>query len=400
MTKIEQKTLQWIDNKKNYLFFLVISMLGLLIRLVGFDFISGDMKVYLIPWYEMIKENGGRYCLGVQIGNYNLAYQTIIAFMTYLDYPPEYLYKLLSVIFDYILAFSVALWISDVKQDNLFGFYFNVPYAVILFLPTIFFDSAYWGQCDAIYVSFIVLSLWFLYKEKYIHAFICLGSAFAFKLQTIFILPFFISYYFHKKKFSIFYFFLAVFVFWLSGIGGFYYGRSLLEPFRIYFHQTSDWPQMWINICNFWAIFGNSWEFQIQYYDILSSLSVTLTLAICGIGFYCVLSGRKEIDSPESFLNTACWFFWTCVMFLPAMHERYTYGVDVLLVLLCFVNKRYIPHAALSVTLSTITYMTFLVGLESTVTPCHALLYLTSWLHYTYLVFCKVQTHADEKILL
>lgn len=57
-----------------------------------------------------------------------------------------------------------------------------------------------WGQCDSIYVTFVIWTIYFLYKEKYRKAFIFLGIAFAFKLQAVFIMPIVFYMYFTKKN--------------------------------------------------------------------------------------------------------------------------------------------------------------------------------------------------------
>ncbi len=49
---------------------------------------------------------------------------------------------------------------------------------------------------------------------------------------------------------------------------------------------------------------------------------------------------------------------------LPAMHERYSYPLDILLLILGTLNKKYLIYAVVSVMLSTITYGHYLFGTE------------------------------------
>ena len=58
--------------------------------------------------FETIKNGGGLTALNEQVGDYGLLYQTIIALFTYVDANPVYLYKSFSVIFDFLLALSIA----------------------------------------------------------------------------------------------------------------------------------------------------------------------------------------------------------------------------------------------------------------------------------------------------
>ncbi|MBR6909140.1 MAG: hypothetical protein IKN35_02485, partial [Lachnospiraceae bacterium] len=64
------------------------------------------MEGYLLGWFGQIEQLGRIHALNTQVGNYSVAYQTLIAIMTYININPLYQYKMLSVIFDYVLAFG------------------------------------------------------------------------------------------------------------------------------------------------------------------------------------------------------------------------------------------------------------------------------------------------------
>ena len=69
---------------------------------------------------------------------------------------------MVSIIFDYILAISIAVLTKELlkgkKKANDFAV---LAYGLILILPTVFINSADWGQCDSIYATFSVISLIF-----------------------------------------------------------------------------------------------------------------------------------------------------------------------------------------------------------------------------------------------
>lgn len=378
MFKFERLIIDWIEKYKNILFFIIINVLGIAVRLLGKDIISGDMRGCLIPWYDTIKFNGGIHALNEQVGDYNILYQTIIAFMTYLKGNCVIYYKGLSILFDYVLAFSSACFAVKLIGKKKFDMTFNIVYAIILILPTVVINSAYWGQCDSIYTTFIVLTLLFLYDEKYLKAFIMLGIAFAFKFQTIFIIPFIVCYYFCKKRFSILYFIVSVVVFWLSGIVAFLNGRSLLSPFIIYANQTNTYKRMYMNISSFWILLGDN-------YENLSTFATILALVLCGIGLYYIISVKTKIDTAEEYLSVAGWFVWTCLLFLPSMHERYTYPLDILLIILSIIDIKYLKYAVTSVILSTATYGCYMFGNQE-VNRVNAVVYMVAWLHFTYTI--------------
>lgn len=343
------------------------------------------MQQYLTPWFEEIKAHGGLASLSTQIGDYNILYQTIIALMTYLDIPCIYQYKFLSIVFDFVLAIGVAYFIAypdkssnplaDVQDKETRQVQFNLAYTIVLFLPTVVLNSAYWGQCDSIFTSLLVLFMAFLHKKKFLSAFTLYGIAFAFKFQSILLLPFVICYYFYKKDFSIGWLFVSIVVFYLCNSIGLFYGRTVLEPFEIYFSQTETYSFMYLNIHSFWMLIGDNYEH-------LKSFALICTLILCGIGLYLILSGKKKLDTHEQFLHTAAWFLWTCILFLPAMHERYTYALDIVLLMLCFKNSTYVKYAALSILLSCITYGGYLFH-SGTPEKVGAFLYVISWVHFS-----------------
>lgn len=381
MLEIEKKILNWIEKNFKILFFLVITILGGFIRYIGKDFVSDDMSRCLIPWFNVFKEAGGLSGLSKQIGNYNLFYQTIIAFISNIDMNCIYLYKIISIVFDYLLALSCAYIVCklldrDWKKDS----FFYLVYTVILMLPTVVLNSAYWGQCDSIYVFFVIWTVYLIYAERYKMGFFMFGIAFAFKLQSIFILPAILLFYVAKKSFSILNFGITIFSFWCSGLVAYFYGRGLLECFSIYVKQTDYSHKMYLNVSSFWILFRDN------LYDDLYKFAIILTIVLLGVGLYLILEKKKTMDMAENYLNTYCWCVWTVILFLPAMHERYTYMLDIMLIMLCFVNIRYIWCAFVEVLLSILTYSHYLYGAVS-VNRTFAIANLLAWAIFSVLIF-------------
>jgi len=378
MSKFEEKIVDIIIKNKNILFIVVVTMLGIIVRFFGRDKISSDMSTFLIPWYDCIKSAGGIKSLENQVGDYNILYQTIIACLTYLDVNPVYLYKSLSSLFDFVLAISGAYIISKgYKKKWNESAIFGLVYAAILFLPTVVLNSAFWGQCDSIYAVLIMWSVYFIYIDRPRRGFIILGIAFAFKLQSIFIVPVIIYLYFYKRNFSIIYSFYTVVVFWLSGIVGYINGRNLLDVFKIYQNQTGEYGMLYMNTPSFWSIFSSDKD-----YHLLMEFAIILTIVILGCGLLFLLEKKIRIDDLSNLLLLVSWTLWTSVIFLPGMHERYTYPLDVVLIMLAFANRRYIYIAVLEIVLSTIAYGSFLFGFGEVTILC-SVINLVCWIVLT-----------------
>lgn len=376
MFKYEKRFLEIICEKSFILFFIGISMIGLLVRICGRQLVSGDAAVFLLPWFETAKEQGGLSALSGQIGDYNITYQFLICLLSYLPFEPLYLIKGLSIVFDYALAIVCAGFARDIAGGNAKKIW-ALTYGIILMLPTSIINSALWGQCDSIYTTFLVMSLWLLWKERYKSSFFILGIAFAFKLQTVFLLPFFVIYYILEKKFSILNFGLFFAAWYIMCIPGFLYGRTLLEPIKIYMSQTRTYEDMFLGFPSFWAITGGSYEY-------LGKLAIFFTIGVLGIGLMYMMSKSIRLKTPGDILLTASWSVWTCLFFLPCMHERYAYFLDILLILLTVLKRKYLLFAAIGIFCSIVTCANNLFGAGADYRKL-AELYFAAYIGFSYL---------------
>ena len=91
------------------------------------------------------------------------------------------------------------------------------------------------------------------------------------------------------------------------------------------------------------------------------------------------------MDSSIQILNTVAWFAWVCIFFLPAMHDRYAYFLDIVLLLLAFLDKKYIKFAAFSLLLSFMAYPSFLI-FSNGVTRADAFIEFFVFAYYTYVI--------------
>ena len=97
-----------IINKKDLLKLIIIFLVTLIsisIRISGVGIVSEDMEICLMRWFYRIKINGGLKALALNIGDYNMPYLTIMAVLTYIPINPIISIKIISISFDYILAF-------------------------------------------------------------------------------------------------------------------------------------------------------------------------------------------------------------------------------------------------------------------------------------------------------
>lgn len=348
--------------------------------MTGFE--SGDYIVHLSGWFEEIQGAGGLHALQQQVGNYGILYQFLIALMTYLPFSALVSYKLLSLAFDIVLALTCGYMVYDLFQGQaqnrrIVGFV--IAYVAAILLPTAVLNSSLWAQCDSLYTVFALIAFLLLYKERDAWAFAVLGVAFSFKLQTAYILPVFLLIAFMRRHLH--YIPLVLVGWYATCIPGFLAGRSLLSPLSIYLDQAERYPEMYVSYPSVWVLIGNSYE---ELGDTAIIYTVAILAAIMIYILYRCQNNAEEL-TPIRMLEIACLLTWTSLITLPCMHERYSYPLEMLLLVLVCVNHRYLPCLVMEVTIILMRYRAFLFN-GPEITDAEAVIYLAAYVLFVVLV--------------
>jgi len=356
--KFEERMLKWMNEHILALAFAAAVILSIAIRYFLRNFYTTDADLCLIPWYNAIKDNGGLLGLGKPVEglNYSFTYQLLIALMTYLPIEPLYAYKILSCIFDYLLAGAVAYLVYDIVENN------KLEKTLLSFImvscsPVVLMDSAAWAQCDSIYTFWVVLSIIFLRKEKYIPAFIYYGVGFAFKFQSVFALPFFLFYYFYKRKFSVLHFGLIPVTMTVLALPSLVQGRTISEMIHIYTDNTSLHTSISNGFPTFWRLLNDGTG--AEGYTFLKYAAMALTVVILGSFMYMWIRNNINLNNVNIIL-IAFILTYSTIIFLPAMHERYGFIFEILAIVIVFIEIKTIPLLIGITCLSLTTYGVYL----------------------------------------
>ncbi len=365
------KIIKFIEKNKLIFAFMIITALSLLLRSEMFYYISGDYENFLNPWFNQLKYGGGLFALKNNIGDYNAPYMTIMALLTYIPISSIISIKLVSLIFDYICAFTVVeiikVLLQDKKDNKNLLIDMIIGYSIVLCLPTVFLNSSFWAQCDSIYTAFVLIAILFLFKQKYTKSFIILGIAFSFKLQTVFILPLYILMYISERKFSIYNFLIIPLIDLVMCMPAILFGKSITDCILVYFNQASEYSQyLTMNLPNVYSIFIKS-NFEdtpnliSNFNDIIAKIGVFFTVFIFILIAIMVLYKKVKFDNI-AILEFGIWSILIATFFLPFMHDRYMYMADILGVIYLIYNKRkfYIP--IIIELISLYSYMYYLFG--------------------------------------
>lgn len=305
---------------------------------------------------ENIESNGGLESLKRKITDQSILYTSILTVLTYFPFSKIYSVKFISILFDVGLSIINYYIIRKHYNDSEDGKFKGLICAVLtLFVPTIFMNSAVWGQCDSIYAFFLMTSILFFLNEKFSWAMIFYGLSISFKLQAIFLFPFLVYSWISKGEPGLKNFLLIPVVFLLSTTPALIAGRPLLDILTIYSSQAALYPSMTLNFASLYSLFPND-KFQF-----LGMWSISLYALIFGL--IIVIGTKRNFKIPrDKILEVCLWVISASVFLLPSMHERYMYVADVIGInyLLIRPAKWYIGLSIISI--STFCYFPFLFG--------------------------------------
>ena len=292
------------------------------------------------------------------------------------------------ILFDIVLAISSALLVKEiVGKDKKWLSY--LTYVVVLFLPQVIINGAFWGQCDSMYASFCILALYFLLKEKYIRSFILLGVAFACKLQFIFVLPIFIILYFSKKKFSILHFLIIPAVNIILCMPAIIMGKPILDCFTVYFNQTQTYETfLQAGFFNIYQIWGSQAGF-------IRPAGILFTLAICMFVLFWVLE-KKIKWNKEKIITLTIWFLVIITFTLPCIHDRYLFVGEILSIIYYICYKKNGALVAIININAIITYSDFLLGYKIINPELITIVYLFIILHFSKNTFELLKSNNKE----
>jgi Gpi18-like mannosyltransferase len=306
-----------------------IIVLGIILKFILAPVKTGDYIVFLEPWLLFIKAHGYFSSLKYGFYDYSPAYIYILVILAKIGLNPLFSVKLVSIIFEYLAAFIIGKIAYQKHKNNLVIW---IAFAVIPVLPTVMLNSSYLSQCDSIYAALVLLSIFFTFKKNQILSILFLSIAFAFKMQTAIILPFFYVLML-RGKINWYYFLLIPLVFVISLIPACVFGRSFSDLLSIYISQTDHYRFLTLNFPNLYIWISN------DYYESVKIIGILVTALTTLLSGYFLSRIKKEFTF-EIWVKLAFLSAIVVPFILPGMHERYMYLGDVLGVLYFLVVRK------------------------------------------------------------
>ena len=334
---------------------------SVLLRLSVLDFESGDCLQFLSPWYDAFTERGRWAGLAEDFSSYPPLYFYLLSLSTLLPVPKLYAIKAISIASDYVAAWLVFKLVRVRHREG------GLPWAAAgatLFLPTVWFNSAVWGQCDAMYTAALLGTVYCLTVGRPLAGMVAYGLACALKPQAIFLAPFLGGWVFRESKR---WRWLGVppLVYGVCGLPAMLAGRPVWE---VLFHwgRQQNSPMLTLGAPNWYQWVSNA------HYAVFWQAGVVLTMVATVFLVLAMqeapLADRAAWDSSAALLSVL-----VVPYFLPGMHERYFFAADLFALAWAFLVPGGWIVAVLVGGCSFFTYLPYLFEIEPVPRPLLAL---------------------------
>lgn len=329
MTLIRFTTRKWGNSVSFILLVASVTLLALIVRLPFIWYISEDYFYFLGPWYNFIVDNGYYSALKHNFANHTVYSYLLATTAVLFPYYKLLSIKLISIVFDFILAFFVYKCVRLKYESRI------TPIAAAsatLLAPTVIINSSLWGQNDAMYTAFMIATLYALLVNRQGWAFIAFGLSLSIKPQAIFLAPL-LLWLLLKKEVNIRYFFLSPLVYLITLIPGWMIGRPLDELLFIQVRYYKSWSVLHRGFPNLYQWIPSSYYNWYLWF---------VMFAIVVISIYSIIWLKSLLKVTRDWLiYLATLSVIITPFFLPRMNDRYFYPADVISIILAFYMPRY-----------------------------------------------------------
>ena len=319
--------------KKTWVAVLSVALIALALSLRAsvFELQTGDYSDFLTRWVSYYRLNGGFRAFGTlpPYCNYHVPYLYFLCLFSYLSTRDLYLIKLLSVLFDILMAWGCCKLLGRATRNA--GLRLGCFFAV-LFWPTVFLNGALWGQCDSIYVCFLVLGLWLALDDRPVLSMIMMALSFSFKLQAVFVLPI-CAVLWMMGKYNWKHLFVFPLTYVLVLLPAVLLGRPLTETLLFYLNQTGSVGDA-LNY-NSPSVFAMLWRLPAEKQEAAARIGI-LAAALYMLLLLTVAFLQRKRLTERAVIALALLFAIGIPFLLPHMHDRYFFAADVLSLVLAF----------------------------------------------------------------
>ena len=229
-----------------------------------------------------------------------------------------------------------------------------ISYIVTLVLPTVIMNSAVWGNSDSTLGLTLIFALYCAMIRKDYLAFFLLGLSFGNKLQAVFIVPFFV-YLIINRKLKLHASIFALLGFILTFLPSWICGAPFGQPFSFVEVQLGRWNNLTYGCANMWHLLNFKG-------DVVNQAATWVGLGLIGVLLALVHARHIDLSDDKNFLKVGVLLIFSVIFFLPHMHERYFYLIEVLIVIYAILSPKRFYLVILMQLSGAIAYYHYLSG--------------------------------------
>lgn len=346
--------------KSQWLGIAILSVLALLPRLVMLPASNFDLVDHFLPWLDRIRTQGFWEALATPFSRYGYTpfYSYALGLANAL-FPAEtdgkIVIKSVSILFDYLAA-GLMFVIARMRWPQ--GGAPVLAYGAVLFAPTVLLNSAWWGQSDIVFTSFLLACMAALLAQRPVLAMLAFAFACAIKLQAAWLGPFLFLLVL-RGEIRWWSFALIPLVYIAVAVPALAAGRSLVEVLTIYLTQAGTQSSFAFQAPNLLILLDYVAKQHIGWLaKVLVLVAAAASLWYASRGR---LAGSRNLDG-ETLLVAALVSVMLVPSLLPHMHERYFFPADILSIALAVWIPRYWPVAVLVQFTSFLAYISWVFG--------------------------------------
>lgn len=269
---------------------------GILVRSVVIDHVSADYIRFFGHWYDIITRNGGFYALGERFSNSSPPYLYLLTIAAWLPIKKIYAIKLISFIFDLVLAWFAYLTALEFSKSRLVS---AIAFACVFLAPTVMINSAMWGQCDSIYSAFLIAMIYFLLRRNSFAAVVMWSLAFSFKQQSIFLFPVLLIFML-RGRIQWKHLLIIPVVYAVMMLPAYMVGHPPMQLLTIYIFQAGTYTGLAYHAPNFYGAIGN-----IRYDYLSMTWIVAAAVMVITVGWFSLRSFFAEAGRMDGLLKFA-----------------------------------------------------------------------------------------------
>lgn len=333
----------------------------LMLRITLWPIETTDTTYFFLRWHDLLIRHGRLLALKQPISDYFPAFFELTVLTSFLEPHVSRLgqIKLLPFCFDLLsaglaVALAAALQLANRQMPQGAGPRI-AAFFVILAGPTVILNGSLWGQTDIIFTFWMLLAVYFCVSGRGAYAPLAYGMAFAFKLQSVFLAPFFLAMLLRRRipAWSL----ILLPVGWLLALlPPLLVGGSPWAFLRLPFTQATELPALAINVANPWEAAN------LFHLDVPTGLRIGLVFTAVAAAVLTALGMRRGGLRPRAIAALAALSLLAMPYIMPRMHDRYFFPAEVLLSILACVDLAFLAPAALVISSSLICYTMYFIN--------------------------------------